>query len=104
MRERGLDADYSTVFRWLRRYAPEINKRVRQHLKMSGPRSGCEQRHHIAGTALQKALKRAIRAVGVVKPGSCHAFRHCFATHMMESVRPDSSRLIRLHYFLCSGA
>jgi transposase, IS6 family len=35
MRERGLDVDHSTVFRWVQRYAPEINKRVRQHLKMS---------------------------------------------------------------------
>jgi hypothetical protein len=34
--ERGLDVDHSTVFRWVQRYAPEINKRVRQHLKMSG--------------------------------------------------------------------
>ena len=37
MRERGLDVDHSTVFRWVQRYAPEINKRIRQHLKMSGP-------------------------------------------------------------------
>jgi transposase-like protein len=36
MRERGLDVDHSTVFRWVQRYAPEINKRVRPHLKMSG--------------------------------------------------------------------
>ncbi len=36
MRERGLDVDHSTVFRWVQRYGPEINKRVRQHLKMSG--------------------------------------------------------------------
>jgi transposase, IS6 family len=36
MRERGLDVDHSTVFRWVQRYAPEINKRLRQHLKMSG--------------------------------------------------------------------
>src|ERR1043166_1613857 len=36
MRERGLDVDHSTVFRWVQRYAPEINKRVRQHLKISG--------------------------------------------------------------------
>jgi IS6 family transposase len=35
-RERGLDVDHSTVFRWVQRYAPEINKRIRQHLKMSG--------------------------------------------------------------------
>jgi transposase, IS6 family len=35
MRERGLTMDHVTIFRWVRRYAPEINKRIRQHLKMS---------------------------------------------------------------------
>jgi transposase, IS6 family len=36
LRKRGLDVDHSTVFRWAQRYAPEINKRIRPHLKMSG--------------------------------------------------------------------
>ncbi len=36
MRKHGRDVDHTTVFRWVQRYAPEINKRVRQHLKMSG--------------------------------------------------------------------
>ena len=36
MREGGLDVDHSTVFRWVQRYAPEINKRIRPYLKMSG--------------------------------------------------------------------
>jgi transposase, IS6 family len=36
MRERGLDLDHPTIFRWVQRYAPEFNKRIRQHLKMSG--------------------------------------------------------------------
>ena len=48
------------------------------------PRSGYEQRHHIAETALQKAVKRAIRDAAVAKPASCHTFRHSFATHMIE--------------------
>lgn len=36
MRERGLDVDHTTVFRWVQRYAPEINNRLRPFLKMSG--------------------------------------------------------------------
>ncbi len=36
MQERGLDVDHSTIFRWVQRYAPEINKRIRPHLRMSG--------------------------------------------------------------------
>src|ERR687894_286907 len=36
MRERGLAVDHVTVFRWVQCYAPEINRRMRPHLKMSG--------------------------------------------------------------------
>ncbi len=43
MRERGLGVDHSTVFRWVQRYAPEINKRIRQHLKMSGTSYGVDE-------------------------------------------------------------
>ena len=49
------------------------------------PRTGREQRHHVAETSPQKAVKRAIRAAGVAKPGGCHAFRHSIATHLLES-------------------
>lgn len=36
MRERGLIVHYSTIFRWVQRYAPEINKRIRPYLKLAG--------------------------------------------------------------------
>ena len=35
MSERGLEVHHSTVWRWVQAYAPEINKRIRPHLKMS---------------------------------------------------------------------
>jgi transposase-like protein len=33
MRERGLQVDHTTIYRWVQRYAPEIDKRSRPHLK-----------------------------------------------------------------------
>ena len=37
MREHGLYVAHTTVWRWVQRYAPEFNQRLRPHLKLSGP-------------------------------------------------------------------
>jgi IS6 family transposase len=31
--ERGLGADHTTVWRWVQRYGPELEQRMRRHLK-----------------------------------------------------------------------
>jgi transposase, IS6 family len=36
--ERGLDTDHVTVWRWVQRYAPELERRLRAHLKSTNKR------------------------------------------------------------------
>jgi integrase len=49
------------------------------------PRGGKERRHHIDEKTLQESVKRAMRAARIAKPGSCHTFRHSFATYHLEA-------------------
>jgi integron integrase len=55
-----------------------------QH-RAADPISGEIRRHHLHPTTLEKALRNAVRQSGLMKRVTCHAFRHTFATQLLES-------------------
>jgi transposase, IS6 family len=63
MRERELNVDHTTIFRWVQRYAPEINKRVRPHLKLAGASYRIDETYIKVGKSC-KYLYRAVDKEG----------------------------------------
>ncbi len=49
------------------------------------PRSRKTTRHHVLESGLQKAVKNALNQAKIHKKAGCHTFRHCFATHLLET-------------------
>ena len=49
------------------------------------PRSGKVMRHHIHENNLQKSIKKSADRNNLPKKVNCHALRHSFATHLLES-------------------
>jgi integron integrase len=49
------------------------------------PYDGGLVRHHLHEKSIQRAVQQAVFRAGIAKPAGCHTFRHCFATHLLES-------------------
>jgi transposase-like protein len=67
--ERGLPADHTTIWRWVQRYAPELNKRCRRELKLKregklGRRCRCRTCPYLSNVVEQdhRGIKRRVNA------------------------------------------
>jgi transposase-like protein len=63
MSKRGLLVDHTTAWRWVQRYAPEINKRIRPHLKLTGASYRVDETYIKVGNQC-KYLYRAVDKEG----------------------------------------
>lgn len=43
------------------------------------------RRHHLDPSSVQRAIKQAVRKSGITKHVTAHAFRHSFATHLLQA-------------------
>jgi len=49
------------------------------------PYDGAMVRFHVHHRTVQRAVQKALHRAGITRPAGCHTFRHCFATHLLES-------------------
>ena len=68
----------------MHRWSGDSNGCFRNNTAGKTPNIGEQGRHHLDPSVIQKAVRRAVFASGIITPATSHTFRHSFATHQLE--------------------
>ena len=69
LEERGLEADHTTVWRWVQRYGPELEQRLRRHLKPQQAR--CDESRSMSSSAALLLRYASHRSLSTKPNTSC---------------------------------
>jgi transposase, IS6 family len=100
MRERGLSLDHTTIYRWVQAYAPELEKRIRPHLRPTNDSYRVDETYvKIKGE--WKYLYRAVDSTGQTIDFMLSAKRDAraakrFFSKMLKAPRHQSPRVINV--------
>src|ERR1700726_567559 len=90
--ERGLEADHTTIWRWVQRYGPELEMRLRRHLKPT-KKSWRVDETYIRVKGAWCYLYRAIDSTGVTIDFLLSALRDCGPQKLEDSHAAWARRL-----------
>ena len=86
LQDRGVSVDHTTIYRWIQAYAPEIDKRIRPHLRLSNGSWRVDETYvKVKGRwmylyrAVDSRARRSTscsRPSGMLRPQSASSVRH----------------------------
>jgi IS6 family transposase len=100
MRERGLSLDHTTIYRWVQAYAPELEKRIRPHLRPTNDSYRVDETY-IKIKGAWKYLYRAVDSTGQTIDFMLSAKRDAraakrFFRKMLKASKHQSPRVINV--------
>ena len=96
--ERGLQADHTTVWRWVQRYSPELKQRLRRHLKPTN-KSWRVDETYVRVKGRWCYLYRAIDSAGATIPAVGAAGRRCRQTAVSQGSKQSVASAASRHQY-----